>query len=124
MDGRTEIGRFVRNLEAELIAHIGGAPSITQKLMIDRIIRTKLQLDSLDEKLAAGTFTPHDQRTYGALLNAHRLGLRELGKPAAAKVPTLAEHLANLEAAQAAPVPPAPAPPRIRRREPTAEKYL
>jgi hypothetical protein len=88
--------------------------------MIDRIIRTKLQLDALDEKLAAGSFTPHDQRTYGALFNAHRLGLRELGKPAAPRQPTLAEHLAAIEAGHAAPAPPAPPV-----REPIAgEKYL
>jgi hypothetical protein len=85
VDGRSAQGRFIRHLEAELVAHVGGSPSIAQKLLIDRIIKLRLQLDALDDKLAAGTWTPHDQRTYGALLNAHRLSLRELGlRPAAA----------------------------------------
>lgn len=102
LDGRSELGRFVRHLEAELVAHVGGAPSITQKLLIDRIIRTRLQLDALDEKLAAGSFAPHDQRTYGALLNAHRLGLRELGKPAKAQPQDALQYLANKRAGHAA----------------------
>ncbi len=61
-----------------MIEHIGGAPSITQRLLIDRAIKTRLQLDALDEKLAAGNWTPHDQRTFGGLQNAFRLALREL----------------------------------------------
>ena len=116
LDGRSEQGRFVRHLEAELVKHVGGSPSITQRLLIDRIIRTRLQLDALDEKLAAGTFTPHDQRTYGALLNAHRLGLRELGKPAKAAPMDALEYLAEKKrAAEVAPAPPAP--------QPIREKY-
>jgi hypothetical protein len=95
IDGRSELGRFVRALEAELVTHCGGSPSITQRLLIDRIIKVRLQLDALDVKLAAGDWTPHDQRTYGALLNAHRLACRELSlQPAQAPTPTLAEILA------------------------------
>ena len=94
VDGRSTTGRFIRNLEAELIAHVGGSPTITQKLLIDRIIRLRLQLDALDEKLASGAWSGHDARTYGGILNAHRLALRELGmKPAVTKPPSLAEYL-------------------------------
>lgn len=66
-------------MERQLIEHVGGAPSITQRLLIDRAIKTRLQLDALDEKLAAGNWTAHDQRTFGGLQNAFRLTLRELG---------------------------------------------
>src|SRR3954452_3274407 len=79
VDGRSAEGRFIRNLEAELTAHVGGSPTITQRLLIDRIIKVRLQLDALDDKLAARDWTAHDQRTYGALLNAYRLTARELG---------------------------------------------
>ena len=78
-DGRSADGRFIRHLEAELTQHVGGAPSITQRLLIDRIIKVRIQLDLLDAKLAGGTWTPHDSRTYGGLLNALRLTARELG---------------------------------------------
>ena len=79
VDGRSAEGRFIRNLEAELVAHVGGSPTIAQRLLVDRIIKVRLQLDALDDKLTSGDWTAHDQRTYGALLNAQRLCLRELG---------------------------------------------
>jgi hypothetical protein len=47
-------GRYLRDLEAQLIAHCGGAPSITQRLLIKRLIRTTMQLHVLDAKLLAG----------------------------------------------------------------------
>jgi hypothetical protein len=78
-DGRSAEGRFVRALEAELVQHVGGQPSICQRLLIDRLIKIRLQLDLLDAKLAKGQWTAHDGRTYGGLLNAFRLTARELG---------------------------------------------
>lgn len=97
LDGRSTTGRFVRDLEAQLVAHVGGAPTITQKLLIGRIVTTTVQLAALDEKLASGSnWTDCDTRTHAALVNRQRLLLRELGmKPAAPPVPSLAEHLAR-----------------------------
>lgn len=83
-DGRSAEGRFVRHLEAELTRHVGGNPSITQRLLIDRLIKVRIQLDMLDTRLATGKWTPHDQRTHGGLLNAYRLCCRELGLKGAA----------------------------------------
>jgi len=87
----------MRHMEAELVRHIGGSPSFVQKLLIERMVKIRMQLDLLEERLlAGGTWTPHDSRTYGGLLNAYRLTAREIGlKPAAAKGPSLAEHLAR-----------------------------
>jgi hypothetical protein len=79
VDGRSAEGRFIRDLERQLVDHVGGAPSITQRLLIERIVKIKLQLDAFDNKLASGDWTAHDQRTFNALLNAHRLACRELG---------------------------------------------
>jgi hypothetical protein len=113
VDGRSAEGRFIRDLERQLIEHVGGSPSVTQRLLIDRVIKIRLQLDALDDKLAAGNWTPHDQRTYGALLNGHRLTLRELSLgPAPRPIPirtaygrqrgaqSTAESLSPLEAYQ------------------------
>src|SRR4030081_3311207 len=86
VDGRSAEGRFIRNLEAELVAHVGGSPTIAQRLLVDRIIKVRLQLDALDNKLTSGDWTAHDQRTYGALLNAQRLCLRELSLGAAPRL--------------------------------------
>src|ERR1700716_2192082 len=79
VDVRSAEGRFIRDLERQLVDHVGGAPSITQRLLIERIVKIKLQLDAFDNKLASGDWTAHDQRTFNALLNAHRLACRELG---------------------------------------------
>ena len=79
IDGRSREGRFLRDCERELVAHAGGSPSFTQRLLIRRAARAMLRLELLDEKLAKGIWTDHDARTFGGLSNALRLMLRELG---------------------------------------------
>lgn len=96
VNGRSREGRFLRAFEAQLTAHVGGAPSITQRMLISRLARVALRLELFDEKLAAGPITDVDSRTYGALHNSFRLMLRDLGiKGAAARPATLAEVLAQ-----------------------------
>ena len=97
IDGRSTLGRFCRDLEAQLVAHVGGRPTIAQKLLIERINKSQVQLDALDEKLQSGRWTGHDQRVYGALLNATRLTLREIGLEAAAatKAPSLTDYISG-----------------------------
>lgn len=103
VDGRSAEGRYIRDLEAQLTAHIGGAPNIALKLLIDRIVKTSMQIDALDAKLASGNWTDTDARTHGGLVNRQRLLLRELGfKGVAEKPPTLAEHFARKAAERAA----------------------
>jgi hypothetical protein len=93
LDGRSAQGRLVRHLEAELVAHIGGNPTIAQRLLIERVIKMRLQLDAFDAKLTKGGWTAHDTRTYGGLANAYRLTIRELDrvKPGRVKAPSLEE---------------------------------
>jgi hypothetical protein len=86
LDGRTREARQLRAVVADLTAHVGGSPSATEKLLIDRLARVYLRLALFDQKLEAGTFTDHDGRVYGALHTAIRLMTRQLGmKPAGAK---------------------------------------
>ena len=73
------MGRFCRDLELQLIEHLGGRPTITQRLMIDRLIRTTVQLNQLDDKLLEGRCSELDCRTYNGLVNRQRLLARELG---------------------------------------------
>jgi hypothetical protein len=103
LDGRSREGRFLRHCEAELAKHVGGKPSIAQRLLISRLARVALRLELFDEKIAAGTLTDHDARVYGALHNSFRLLLREIGmRGAAARATSLAEYLAAKAAAKAA----------------------
>jgi hypothetical protein len=92
VDGRSKEGKFLRRVEGELVAQLGGEPSFAQRLLIRRAARSLLQLELLDEKLSTGSWTAHDCRTQGGLNNAVRLALRELGlKATPARPPTLAE---------------------------------
>jgi hypothetical protein len=94
IDGRSTLGRFCRDLEAQLIAHVGGKPSIAQRLLIQRIIRGTVQLEAFDEKMLGGNWTDQDARNYHGLINRHRLLLREIGlEAAAAKPPSIADYL-------------------------------
>lgn len=75
-----------------MVKHVGGAPSVTQKLLIARLARVALRLEIFDQKITDGDLTDHDARVYGALHNAFRLMLREIGlKPTAPRPPTIAE---------------------------------
>ena len=97
IDGRSILGRFVRDLESQLVEHIGGRPSVTQRMVIERLIKTRVQLDLLDERLLTGNWTAHDQRSHGALLNSLRLCCRESGLTATkAPVPGLADLISDL----------------------------
>jgi hypothetical protein len=99
IDGRSREGRFLRRVEAELVAGVGGEPTFAQSLLIRRAARSMLQLELLDEKMASGDWTAHDARTQGGLNNAVRLALRELGlKAVARKPPTIGEYLAARKA--------------------------
>jgi hypothetical protein len=97
IDGRSREGKFLRKCEAELIAHVGGAPSFTQRLLIRRAARAMLKLELFDAKMTADTWTDHDARTFGGLSNSLRLMLRELGMkpPKTAKPPSIAEIVAR-----------------------------
>ena len=100
VNGRTREGRFLRQIEKELIGQLGRDPSFGERLLVRRISRGMLQLELFDQKLSTeGEFTAHDARAFGALGNQVRLGLRELGlKPAALKAKAaspLAAHFAN-----------------------------
>ena len=106
IDGRSKEGRYLRAVEAELVEHLGGKKSTTQRIAIHRAARLMLRLEIFDQKLTGGEFTSHDARVYNALQNSLRLMLKELGlkanvdtKPA----PSLAEIAARHAKAEAAP---------------------
>jgi len=84
LDGRSVEGRHARALEAELVATITGPISVTDRLLIDRLIRLRLHLDRLERKMDAawdgkeGSWTEHDAWAYSAAGNQYRLTLHEL----------------------------------------------
>jgi hypothetical protein len=91
MDGNSAEAKFVKTVEAGLVAHLGRKVSIAQHLLIRRVSRAMLQLELLDAKQS---LTDHDFRLASSLDGRVRLGLRELGLKAAPQGPRLAEMLA------------------------------
>jgi hypothetical protein len=78
IDARTALGRDAHRLLGELVAYVGGHPTLPQRLAIERIIRMRVQLAELDEKLARGGWTSRDSEDYTAVNWAFRRALREL----------------------------------------------
>ncbi len=96
LDGRTFEARLHRKFRAELIAHIGGAPSIAQAAIIERAAWVQLRLAMMDSKVASGDFTEQDSHVYLAWANTLGRLLARLGlQPAAAKAPTLVDLFPN-----------------------------
>src|SRR4051794_41694662 len=47
-DGRSAEAQYLKRLRADLRQHVGGAPTIAQKLLIDRVAHTALRIHALD----------------------------------------------------------------------------
>ena len=103
LDQRTKEARLVRETRADLMAHIGGNPSATQRALIERAVQLTLRVSVMDRKFAStGEQTEHDSRTYLAWSACLSRALRDLGiKAAAAPTKTLADHLASRQGAHA-----------------------
>ena len=96
VDQRTREGSLIRKTRADLIAHVGGKPSATQLVLIERAAALTLQLALLDSRNAHGGMTDHDVRTYLAWTNTLTRLMRQLGlKSAAQQPPSLKDHLAQ-----------------------------
>lgn len=98
VDGRTVEAKLLRTTRAELTAHLGGTPSATQRVLIDRAAMLTLHLALLDKKtlFAGGTLTEHDSKQYLAWSNALGRAVRDLGmKGATQRASSLAEIMAR-----------------------------
>jgi len=90
LDGRTFEARLHRKFRAELIAHVGGAPSIAQAAIVERAAWVQLRLAMMDSKVASGDFTEQDSHVYLAWANTLGRLLARLGlEPQAAKPPSI-----------------------------------
>lgn len=80
MDGRTREARLLRDLRSDLVKHVGGKPSATQRALIDRAAWLSLHVAQMDAKAADGrALTEHDSRTYLAWSNSLTRTLAQLG---------------------------------------------
>ena len=96
VDGRSEAGRLLSSTKRELVQHLGGKPSATQRLLIERAASYRLRLALLDAKALAGEATPTDERWFGHWASGLARIMRDLGLEAAPVArKTLAEHVAQ-----------------------------
>jgi hypothetical protein len=90
VDGRGATARYARTLEVELCMHLGvNEPtelSVPRRLLLQRVVKTVIQVEAFDRKLEGEDWTDLDVRTHAGL--GHRLEsmLKTLGlDPVAAK---------------------------------------
>ena len=98
LDGRTREAKLLRRVRSELTAHVGGKPSATQRMLIERAATLALHVETLDRKvLQGGVMSEHDSRTYLAWSNSLTRTLRELGLGKPQDVPgnRLQQHIAS-----------------------------
>jgi hypothetical protein len=102
LDGRSREARYLRRIESELIAHLGGTERVNaaQRILIERLAVDLLRLELLDGKVATGDLTEADGRIAHALRGSVRLALRDIGlEGATAHEATIGELLENGRAA-------------------------
>jgi len=106
IDRRTGEGRAFERFRAELVEHVGGAPTIVQSAIIERCAWIRLRIALMDEKMLAGGMTDQDSKSYLAWCNTLARLLGRLGvQPASAnELPgaALDRHIAMLVERQAA----------------------
>jgi hypothetical protein len=97
LDGRRAEARRMKETRQELTQHLGGSPSVTQRLMIDRIATMMLRMELMDREAFNGTpMSDRDQRAYLGWANSVSRMLRHLGlKGADGKAPTLKDYFAK-----------------------------
>jgi hypothetical protein len=99
IDERTREAALMRKVRDDLTRHVGGRPSVTQRLLIERAAVLALRVAQIDEKIVCGEMlTGHDNDHGLAWINALRRTLQALGlEPAAvAKPDPLRDHFADI----------------------------
>jgi len=85
IDGRLKGAWLLRRIQEELTDHIGGNPTVTQRIIIERASIVALRLSYLDQKILDDEeFTILDNNQYLAWANSltrmlQRLGIKETG---------------------------------------------
>ena len=104
LDQRTREAKLLREMRDDLIAHVGGNPTATQRALIERAAQLNLRIQLMDQEFAeANTIMgDHQTRSYLAWTNTLARTLARLGMAAKAQAPrTLAQHMAERTGAAA-----------------------
>jgi hypothetical protein len=83
LDGRSREARLMKSLRAELIAHVGGKPSVAQTVLIDQATKIQLRIAMMDREGTDTGMSERRQVEYLAWCGALTRLLRSLGLDAA-----------------------------------------
>jgi muconolactone delta-isomerase len=109
--GTSKEGQFIRQLRAALVQHVGGNPTAVERILIERAVMMTVHLARMDaEALASGRMSDYARKQYLAWDGKLRQALRQIGKGAPERGPSLAQYLAAQKAATALPAAPAQTP--------------
>jgi hypothetical protein len=106
LDKRTKAGRYIEAVKATLVQHVGGRPSVTQTVLIERAAILSLRLALMDAQTEpGGAMSEKNAREYLCWSNAHTrlMGLLGPGVSPNAAAPTLADYLRAAQGASDAP---------------------
>lgn len=103
LDQRTREARLLATVRADLIKHLGGAPSAVQLALVDRAAMLSLHVAMFDSKaLEGGGLSTDDAKKYLAYSNSLARCLRTLGlEPKSTPRRSLADELMEAERAGA-----------------------
>jgi hypothetical protein len=79
LDKRTKEARLANSLRKELTAHVGGNPSIAQRLLIDQATKIQLRIALMDREGTGGGMSERRQVEYLAWCGTLTRLVRELG---------------------------------------------
>lgn len=102
LDARTKEGRLARAVRAELVEHVGGSPSATQRLVIEHASMLVVHIAAMDRKFSeTGDLCAFDSRRYLSWSRALAFALSKLGtKGPKQSAPDLAAYIQQKAAAE------------------------
>jgi hypothetical protein len=104
LDQRTKEAQLMRQVRADLTAHVGGRPSYAQRILIHQAAVLTLRCSQIEAMILEGAvLTQHDNSHALAWANSLRRCVTALGLDGAASgKPSLDDHLAMLAGRNAA----------------------
>ena len=95
VDGRLAEAKLMASVRTELSQHLGGDPSATQRILIDRAAALSLRIHLMDRETArSGMMSERNGRQYLAWNNSLTRVMNQIGLKSVVNKPALQDYLA------------------------------
>ena len=95
VDGRLAEAKLMARVRTELSQHLGGDPSATQRILIDRAAALSLRIHLMDRETArSGMMSERNGRQYLAWNNSLTRVMNQIGLKSVVNKPALQDYLA------------------------------